>query len=264
MADLSDCESAIREAIQATRDLSFPGVAVYRGWPAAAVLDATLKANGSVVTVTSRPNMTRSTTRFPNEAQTLAAVPASFLVSVSGSSATFYGTASPDQIAGVNVANIAYDVRLTAQDTPATVAANLAALVPSATSSGAIFTAPGLVAARTGRDVRTIRPTRTVEQGFAVYGWFADPLQRDAIMGTIDAALSDSPFLSLADGSRMRLIYSGNAESDKAENASLYRRDLYYTGEYSTTISSVATPALWITTTNVTPASPASYVKHIT
>ena len=47
MADLSDVENALREAVQAVRDTAFPGISVYRGWPAAKRLDDIVQANGS-------------------------------------------------------------------------------------------------------------------------------------------------------------------------------------------------------------------------
>lgn len=243
MADLSDCEIALREAVQAARTASGGAYPCYRGWPAPAVLDGALSSGKPVVTVYSRPGYSRTTTRFPNEEQELPRTPPTLTVTVVGQVATFAGTGGPAQLAGVQVGHTAYSVR--ALGTPSDTAAALAAIVPGATASGAALTVPGLAAARTGADGATLRPTRQLQQGFAVIVWAADPGQRDAVSAALDTALSDIAFLALQDGSRGRLTYAGTTASDKAENAGLYRRDLNLIVEYSTTIGATRTPALF-------------------
>ncbi len=44
-------------------------------------------------------------------------------------------------------------------------------------------------------------------------------------------------FITLADNSAARLIFSGTTVFDQSQNAILYRRDLIYSVEYATTIT---------------------------
>ncbi len=244
MADLSDVEDALAAAVEAARVAAAQSWRISRGWPEAALLDRATASGVVLVTISPREGFTRNTTRYPNEEWALPAVPPTLTVAVSGTIATFAGACSPDQLAGVQAGSTAWAYRCVDADTPATVAAALGAMSGSSVS-GSALTLPGLLAARTGRDGLTLRPTRNQEVGFAVIVWASDPAKRDAAASAIDAALSDIEFLALADGSAGRIIGAGSRSSDKAENASLFRRDLYFGVDYATTISTVRPPVLW-------------------
>ena len=244
MADLSDVEAAIREAVQAIRDVSFPGVPVYRGWPDAGRLDAASKAVQAIVTVSERDGFSRNTSRYPALEIPLPLIAATLTVGMTGNTATFAGTCSTDQIAGVQVGTTAWAYRCVANDTPATVAVALAAL-SGGTATGAALTLTGLVAARTARDGATLKITRQQEVQFAVIVWTPTPDQRDTIASAIDSALSDMNFMNLADGSQARVRGMGSHSSDRTQIADTYRRDLYYSADYSTTIRTVRTPVLF-------------------
>lgn len=235
----------MRELVQQVRDVAFPGVPVYRGWPERDVLDRTIATKGAIVTISPRPNVFRNTTRYIDDVTTVAGAPPTFTATVAGTTATFVGTASPDQIAGVLIADIGYSVRLTSADTPSTVAARIAGLALGAASSGASVTAFRLTDARTGRDGASLRTVRHAEQGMMVCVWCATPELRDQIAGAIDAALSDVPFLRFADQSAGRIRSVGMFTSDKAENAGLFRRDGWWTCEYATVVHTSLTPLLW-------------------
>lgn len=244
MADLSDVEDALAAAVEAARVAAAQSWRISRGWPEAALLDRATASGIVLVTISPREGFNRNTTRYPNEEWPLPAVPPTLTVAVSGVTATFAGTCSPDQLAGVQSGTTAWSYRCVDTDTPITVATALGTASGGAVS-GAALTLSGLVAARTGRDGLTLRPTRNQEVGFAVIVWASDPAKRDAAASAIDAALSDIEFLALADGSAGRIIGAGSRSSDKAENASLFRRDLYFSVDYATTISAARPVVLW-------------------
>lgn len=244
MADSSDVSNALVAAVDAVRVSLGATWSIYRGYPEADALDNEL-AHGDVhVTVNERDGFTRLTTRYPDVAVEMPRVPVTLTVSVVGNVATFAGTCSTDQIAGVQAGSMAWVTRCVANDTPAAVAARLAA-ASSGSVAGAAVTLAGLVTARTGRDGATVRPTRQQEVGYSICIWCADPATRDAVGSAIDAALSDVTFLTLADASGSRLTWMGGRTTDRAENSNLYKRELYYRAEYTTTIAGSATPALF-------------------
>ena len=91
--------------------------------------------------------------------------------------------------------------------------------------------------ARVVADQPAVRETRRQRQVFRVVCWCPDPGSRDALAGTIDAALSDIPFISLSDGLAARLRSVASVPTDRAQAAALYRRDLLYSVEYGTTVA---------------------------
>jgi hypothetical protein len=242
MADSPDVMNALVAKIDAIRGLD--SWRIYRGFPTAQSLDGELK-NGAVhVTVNERGGVFRLTEGYLTDAVELPRSPVTLTVIVSGMTATFAGTCTVDQIAGIRAGVTAWATRCVANDTPAAVAARLAT-ASGGTSSAASVTLAGLTDARTGRDSPTVRPTRQQEVGYSACVWCADPGTRDAVGGKIDAALSDVQFLYMPD-SAARLIGMGGRTTDRSENASLYKRELYYLARYSTTIAGSGTPALWV------------------
>ena len=245
MADQSDVETALVNAIEAVRVAQGAAWDVFRGWPEADALSRALAAGQITVTVTPRIGFARDTARYPSEEYDLPSVAPTLTVSVAGNVATFAGTCSTDQLAGVKVQSgnvTAY--RCGPGDTPSVVAAALATGC-GGTAVGAVLTVPGLVSATTERDVTTLRPTRQQEMGFAVNVWAPDPITRDTVAGAVDEALSDQDFLILADGSAGRLKWAGSRSTDRAQNDNLYQRDLYYSVDFSTTITATRTPILF-------------------
>ena len=109
----------------------------------------------------------------------------------------------------------------------------------------AVLTLSGLVTAAIARDNPALRLTRQIEQGFQVVIWSPDPAKRDAAVSALDAGLSSSTFIPLSDGTQGRFRYVGTQTTDKAENANVYRRDLFYLVEYSTSQPEALTPVLF-------------------
>ncbi len=250
MADQSDVESAIVTLASAalypngTSAASVPGVdcRVYRGWPNAAALDADLRAG--VVNVTVFPGQGgRVTTRYQQQ-WAANPVPATLSASVSGLTVSFGGTADLGQLAGILVDRRSYAYRTQLGDTPASVAANLATQARAdqiVLLSGTTLTVPGAgtLLARVVADSLAQKEVRRQSQTFRVTCWCPTPASRDAAAVTIDQALAGMPFIDLADGTRGWLTYAGTVVFDQSQDALLYRRDLLYSVEYGTMLSSM-------------------------
>lgn len=251
MADLSDVENALVALVAAALYPSGPGgpaangilSRVYRGWPEAAALDADLAAGNVNVSIFPESSG-RNTTRYLDQWLLLDHVAPTLSANVVGNVVSFGGSADPGQLAGVLADEKTYVHRTITGDTPWLVAADLAAAMRPdriVLLSGGAIVVPG--AARLMARVVAAQPalmqTRRQEHSFRITCWCPDPAARDATAGILDAALAQTTFIELSDGSRGRLRYRGGAVIDRAENASLYRRDLVYYVEYPTTLSAL-------------------------
>ena len=244
MASQADVEQALAALATTTLYPSGPSagsaigatVRLYRGWPNAAALAADFAAGQVTVTVFSVPG----TTRYPLAATVTPAIPA-LTASVTGYTATFSGTASAGQLAGMLVEGRSYVHRTATGDTPPLVAAILAAAVTAtrpALANGASITTPGAVPlARTAADGMATSEVRRQVQTFRVTAWCPTPDLRDATCDVLDPAFAATPFLTLADNSAARLTFVNTTTFDQREDAALYRRDLLYTVEYATTLA---------------------------
>jgi hypothetical protein len=248
MADQSDVESALVTYVSAALypngsgapSVPGPDCRIYRGWPNSAALDADLAAGTVNVTVFPSTGAGRNTTRFQEQWVGQPAQPV-LTAAVNGASVSFSGSASVGQLAGILVDDSSYVYRTQAGDTPALVAANLAALARAKAIvqlSGSTLTIPGVgkLLARVVADAPAHSEIRRQAQTFRVTCWCPTPAIRDATAVAIDLALADRRFLALDDGTQGRLIYVGTTEFDQSQDAKLYRRDLLYSVEYATVL----------------------------
>ena len=253
MADLSDVEQALVGCVSATlypdgvdaESTAGSTCRVFRGWPVSAQLAADLSRGTANVSVFSLPGG-RTTTRWPVEDSALPAAPA-LQVSVSGNSATFSGTVTVGQLAGILISNRSYVYRTREGDTLGSVLTALRDLIQDdqtvanqiATILGATLTLPGLddVVARTGSDSFVQSELRRQEKRVRISIWSGSPEQRDAVATAVDGALAGIDFLPLVDGTSARLRSEGGTVLDNQEEAAgLYRRDLVFVLEYATTV----------------------------
>ena len=214
-------------------------IRIYRGWPNSSALDTDLAAGRVNVTVFPVPGATRNTTRYAPDWVPDPVTP-TLVVSVSGLTASFAGTADLGQLAGLLVDGVSYVHRTVTADTPALVAAILAAAInPTsiALASGTSVSIPGATTliARTAADATSLQELRRQQQVFRITAWCPTPDLRDAACEAIDVAYAATPFLVLADGSAARLRFVSTTTFDTRQDAALYRRDLLYSVEYPTT-----------------------------
>ena len=248
MADQSDIETSLVALIsgalypQGTGEPSIPGqpCRIYRGWPNAPALDADLAAGLVTVTVSSIDGTARNTTRYPDTWLSDPPLP-TLLVSAAANTVTFGGSADVGQLAGIAADGKTYVYRTQPNDTPALVAANLAAQARAdhfVLLSGSTITLEGVadLFARVAADGSAQLEIRRQMQRFRTTIWCSDPSVRDTVATLVDLALASLRFITLADNTQARLLFAGGSTIDRSENASLYRRDLLYDIEYPTTI----------------------------
>lgn len=257
MADLSDVVAALRAL--ATTALYPPGlypsgpagasiagcpVLVQSGWPDPESLKRDIAAKKAQVTIYPQPTE-RNTTRYPREwkqvsdpqPHTFTLTQATQAVIIGGAQpATFY----PQNLA-VFVNGKPYLYQTQANDTLATIATALAALivadVPGTFASGAVIVTPNTArigALRVGTAAIIALEAKRQERQFSLIIWAPSPALRDAIAPPIDVAIGITPWLTLADGTRGRMIYKGSPYNDFDQKVGAYRRDFSVSVEYPT------------------------------
>ena len=236
-----------------------PDVRIYRGWPSPPQLDADLAAGRLNITVQAVSGSARNTTRFSDE-WSADVVPPTLTAAVVGTTATFVGDAAPGQLAGLLIDGAAWVHRTRRGDTPALVAASLAAQVRPVRPAqlvGASVTFPGAgrVTARTVADATATRELRRQEATFRLTAWCPSPEVRDEALVLLDAGLAERRVLDV-DGVPCRLRYAGTASSDDEQAAGLYRRDLLWDIDYPTTArAQLPTQLFGTAATNATPTT---------
>ena len=261
MADQSDVETALvalaaaalyPEGTSADSACGQP-CRIYRGWPNPSSLDADLALGLTQVTVTPVEGTLRNTTRYPDAWESERPAP-TLTVSTVGNAVTFGGTADCGQLAGLAAGGKTLVYRTQANDTPALVAANLAAqarAVFATLLSGRTVTLldAAEVMARVVTDSTARLEARRQIQRFRLAVWCNDPAVRDTAAAVVDLALASIRFTVLADGSQARVLFASTTTIDRSENAALYRRDLLYDVEYATTLLAVQPSMLFGTAT---------------
>jgi len=264
MADQADVETAL--AAIAANALYPNGTAaesaignacrIYRGFPNAPALDADLAAGVVNVSVAAEEGLLKNVTRYPRRWVSVAPVASTLVVSVSNNSATFSGGCAVGQLAGVVVNDAVYSYAVQLNDSAATVASNLAAMLREAgwlvEYAGTTVGVPGAERfdARVVYGAGALQEIKRQQQLFKISIWCPDPASRDAAAPVIDLALADLTFIPLADGASARLVFVASAAQDGTADASLYRRDLTYSAEYPTTLAQM-TPAMLFGTARV-------------
>jgi hypothetical protein len=265
MADQADVETALATIVA---NALYPNGAetpsaigticrVYRGYPSAQSLDADLAAGVLNVSIFAAENGVRNVTRYPRRWVFVTPVVPVLSVVVAQQSATFSGSCAVGQLAGVKVNDALFPYAVQANDSPSTVASNLAAMLRAAgwlvDYAGATIGVPEAESfmARVVSGAGALQEIKRQVQDFKITLWCPDPATRDAAAPVIDQALADLNFVPLADGSYARLIFLDSTAQDNAADATLYRRDLTYSAEYPTTLAQM-TPAMLFGTASVT------------
>lgn len=231
---------------------------IYPGWPQPAQLDKDIAAGRVHVSIWARGDGT-NTTRYPSTwQQTVAAAP-TLTLTTDSNTVTIGGTVAAQQVVGVN--GQAYAVQAT--DTLASIAAALAALVPGASSAGAVVTVPtGIRHAAVAANATMTREVRRQTDSVQLSIWAPTPALRSATAKALDAAMADVRFLEMPDHSSARVIYTRSLSTDLRENALIYRRDMFYQVEFATTVSAVATQII-TPTASITPTPEGALITAV-
>lgn len=210
---------------------------LYVGEPVTAGLEADIVAGVSNVGVMRVAGATRDVTRFsPYWIKTSASVPTLLAVAGNGS-VTFGGIAGAGQVVGVTADEICYAYRTSSSDSPATVAAAFAALIPGAVATGAVLTAASVKAANVVADQSAFWRTGQNETQLQVaiiavpFAGADGPLVRAALtraVYAIESAIrpngSLTRFIGLPDGTTAEIAGSDERDDDTVRRDDMWRR----------------------------------------
>lgn len=246
MADLSTVVSAIADkvslAVYPTGPLN-PSVAgvdvtIFAGWPIRNDLDDVLNAGNAMVSVFPT-NKERVVTKFPRQWQQISVLTPTLTATVLDNTVTIGGTVSVPQAVMIIVdgrsPGYAYQVLIT--DTVDTIAASLAAMIPGATALGAVITIPNPVSiiARIAAQALAGLDLGRQDRVIMISVWSPSPTIRSLLAPPIDEYLRVNYQFQLNDGFYCMLFYDHTVETDQLELQEIYRRDLNFRVQYSTT-----------------------------
>lgn len=214
---------------------------LYIGEPSSAELEEDIAANISNVGVMRIQGTARNATQFlPHWQQVTRAAP-TFTAAIGGSGVVFGGTAGPGMVVGVTVNRVCYARRLYAADTPASVAASFAAMIPGARATGAALACGPVAAARvvadqvvfyaTGQQETVVSVTILATAGPGENGYL-----KRAALGRLVAGLKSlltpegnlTRFIGLADGTSARILAEDERDDDTPKRDDVWRRWLSF------------------------------------
>lgn len=247
MADLADVTDTFAALIagmlypNGTAQPSVTGVAysIFPGWPEPKCLTDSIRAGKAQISV--YPLETeRNTTRYLEQEPELRRNDQTIFATVSGPAITLSGTVTvPHNIAiFANGQTVSYAVQ--AGQTLAQIAAALATLVANAitpaSSVGPVITLTDAVnvAADVGVKGQRGRILRRQDRQFMVTIWAPSHAIRTATAKVIDPALTRLFYIELPDLTHGRNIHVRSADSDEAQEVSIYRRDLVWSVDFMT------------------------------
>ena len=261
MATLSDLRAAIAQLVG---ELLYPGgvpagsnppspvagvpVCVFQGWPERGAVDADLAAGLVNVSVYAQGGGV-NTSRYPVEDVPIALTPPTLSWTIAGTEATLAGTVATPQNVGLLVDGRAYLYGVQAGDTPASIAASLAALVAAvqpASATGPVVSIPGSrsIIGRAGGTATTLREVGRQTVVLEVAIWAPSEASRNAVGSAIEPGLRDIRRLPLPDRSIAMVRFVDVADSDVSALAGLYPRTMRIEAEYASTVTGSAAQIL--------------------
>ena len=250
MADLTDVQSAIVAKIaqalypNGTAQASAVGAAckVFPGWPVAASLDADMSGGAVNVSVFALA-MSRAVPQMPAQWQTVSITATDLAAAVSGLTITLSGIVTTPQAVTVVQGSQAWSYQVQSTDTLTSICTGLAALIPSATSTGATLTlaAGDTPVVRFAEPASVIQEVGRQQQVFQVSVWAPTPALRAQVASLIDPQIRLGYRLTMPDTTAAEVKFQGSADDDMLDKRNTFVRHLRYEAEYATTITQTTT-----------------------
>jgi phage tail sheath gpL-like len=182
-------------------------------------------------------NSDKNTTRFMQYWNLVSLDTATLTATVAANQITIGGTVGTPQAVLITYNGINYGYEVLISDTTSTIAAALAALIPTATAVANVITIAGQIdSLRAVVVVSGLAALEVKRQSklFYVSVYTPNPDFRDAIADAIDVVLGQAKRLNFPDTTQALITYKGANEQDTFEKNIIYQRDLVYTIEYPT------------------------------
>lgn len=264
MADLEDVLTAVYDQVvravypNGVMEQSVAGVdvTIVKGWPIKNKLEDQMFAGKAIVSIFPT-NMESDITKFERIDKPISTTPATLIFTIENLQITVGGTISVPQSIILTVDTISYQYTVLISDTLDSIATSIAGLIPGATSSGTIVTLPYAydIVINVATPALTGLDLGRQEQQFMISCWCPTPTIRAALAPPIDNYMRINYQFPIApDNFNIMIFYVKTQLIDKLEMPLIYRRDLYYKIQYSTTqLNTYTTIASTVTNYSVTP-----------
>lgn len=245
MADLSNVMALLVSKVAAivypngtnSASIANVDVRIFQGWPIPNVLESDL-ANGSAqISIYALPTEQKLPVELGRPTYITDSGITTIVATVSGKTVTFSGSIASNQNVALIVNGKAYVHAVQVADTLSSIATAFATSISGASSLGAVLTIPSAyeITVRIGGVGHAIKLLRRQSKEFQITVWAPTPDARSSISSQLDAQLTENSSLTFADGSGGTMTYCRTMQSDSNEKSGLYRRDLIYAVDYSTT-----------------------------
>jgi len=252
MATIRDVENAIQEIV---REAIYPNgmsnppiilneVRIGNGWPVATQLDQDLLAGNAQITVFPVGMTDKNVTRFTQIWQESYRNLATLFINVVDNQITIDGFVTTPQAVLITLNGIDYGYEVLPTDTLNIIAANIAALIPGATSIANVITISGVIYSLRGVPVVTgslaLEYKRQIKL-FYVCVFAPDYDSREILGDAVEEKLGANIYLHFADQTSAPIFYKGIEEIDANEKNIAYQRNIVWTVEYPSMIYSTGT-----------------------
>lgn len=251
MADLSQVRNTIAQNVatavypNGTSQPSVCGipVTVVAGWPIRTNLDKELQLGNAMVSVYPM-KQERVVTKFQRNYIPNTFTSATLIATVSTNNltpiVTITGSVSVPQAVMVIVNGIGYGYQVKITDTLNSIAAGIAALISGATSTGNVVNLPASysVIARVNSNYTASEELARVDRLFMITCWTPDENTRYLLGQAIDIYMKENYRQVMPDNFFAQVFYHNTDDTDMLDKSLIYRRDLNYTIQYATTLTS--------------------------
>jgi len=244
VADVSEVSTALVNLISAAiypTGINNPsvvgfGVKIYAGWPDPVGLETDLKANIATVSVYPR-NDEKMIDRLLLDWTSLSVNTPTLTATVSGQTLTIGGTVSLNyQFIGLMVDGVDYVYVVQTGDTLNSIAANIATLAGGVAVGAVVtFSSSYSLIARVGFSGISIKEISAQQRTYQITVWANCWDKRDPVGIAVEQALKPVYRVLMPDGFYAILSFKGSHQDDSMQLRGVYKRDILFNVEYSTT-----------------------------
>ena len=215
-------------------------VTINSGWPIRTNLDKQLQMGNAMVSVYP-VNQERVMTKFERQYESNTFTPPTLILTVNllTYTVTITGTVTVPQAVMIIVNGTGYGYLVLSSDTLSTIATHTAALIPGATATGNVIhlSQSYSIIARVSSNWTASQEIARVDRVFMISIWAPTENIRFLLGNAIDIYMKENYRIPMPDNYFAQVFYHNTDDTDMLDKSLIYRRDLFYTIQYATTIT---------------------------
>jgi hypothetical protein len=221
------------------------------GWPVGEELAQEVNQTPPVTWISIYPvsGLGSNTTRYFRDEITTRRATQTLFISASGNTATLTGLAGPGQIVGIGYGRVGWTHRVLGSDTPESILDAFRARIPGSSRTGTTLTLPTSqpLIARVGLEGTSTTLLSQESQVFQITIWAANPDLRERLGSQVKVAMARIRDLLMPDGIRTGVPrLTSSMMSDRSGTEDVWKRDMRWSIDYSTTLVEEIPPVVFI------------------